>query len=525
MPKVLVADALSDVGIEILRGAGLEVDVNTGRTEEELARLIGAYDALVVRSAPKVTPRILEAAHRLKVIGRAGVGVDNVDVAAATRRGVIVMNTPMGNVISAAEHALALLLALAKNVPGADASMKAGRWDKKKFTGVELADKTLGIVGMGKVGQIVAKAALGMSMKVLAFDPFLPERRARELGVEPVALDPLLERADFVTLHTPLTDQTRGLINAAALARMKPGARLVNCARGGIVDEAALAEALRNGRLAGAAFDVFEAEPLPADHPLRSLPNCILTPHLGASTEEAQAKVAEAIARQIAAFFQEGKIQYAVNLSVTLTREMEPFAEMSKTLGRLLAQLTPKPPQRLTCAALGRLAADDTRALSVFALQGLLASCTDQPLNLVNAPVVAEQRGIAITEQKSLDSRDYASLVRLTVETGETSHTAAGTVFEGREPRIVEIDGFTVDLKPEGFMLVLFYPDKPGMIGRFGTILGDAAINIAGMDVGRKEKRGRACVALSVDDPVPPAVLEKLRACTDTGEAYVVDFR
>ena len=525
MPKVLVADALSDVGIDVLRRAGLDVDVNTGRTEDELVKLIPAYDALVVRSAPKVTARILDAADRLKVVGRAGVGVDNVDVVAATRKGVIVMNTPMGNVISAAEHSVALLLALAKNVAGADASMKAGRWDKKKFTGVELADKTLGIVGMVKVGQIVAKAAMGMGMKVLAFDPFLPERRARELGVELAKIDTILEQSDFVTIHTPLTDQTRGLLNAAALARMKPTARLVNCARGGIVDEAALVKALKDGKLAGAALDVFEAEPLPADHPLRTAPNCILTPHLGASTEEAQAKVAEAIAHQIAAFFKEGKIQYAVNLSVTLTREMEPFAEMSRTLGRLLAQLTPKPPQRLTCAAQGRIAADDTRALSVSALQGLLASCTDQPLNLVNAPIVAQQRGIDITEQKSLESRDYASLVRLSVETGETSHTAAGTVFEGREPRIVEIDGFTVDLKPEGFMLVLFYPDKPGMIGKFGTILGDAGINIAGMDVGRKEKRGRACVALSVDDPVPAAVLEKLRACTDTGEAYVIDFR
>ena len=451
-------------------------------------------------------------------------GVDNVDVEAASRKGVIVMNTPLGNITSAAEHAVAMLLALARNIPAADATMKAGLWEKKKFTGVELAEKVLGIVGMGKVGQIVARAGTGLGMKVIAYDPFLPERRAMELGVQTVELNDLLARSDFVSIHTPLTDQTRGLLNAAALARMKPTARLINCARGGIVDEAALINALKEGRLAGAALDVFGQEPLPKDSPLRSAPNVILTPHLGASTEEAQSKVAEAIAQQIAAYFKEGRIQYAVNLSVALTREIEPFAQIAKSLGRVVSQMISKPPQRLTCAAHGRIAAGDTHALSVFALEGLLSTWQEQRVNLVNAPIVAEERGIAITEQKSLDSRDYASLVRIVVETTDGSRSAAGTVFEGREPRIVEIDGFTVDLKPEGTMLVLFYPDKPGMVGKFGTILGNAGINIAGMDVGRKEKRGRACVALSLDDPVPPAVLKEIIACTGTGEGSLVSF-
>jgi len=524
MAKVLVADPLSEAGIRILSEGGVGADVLTGRSEDELCEVIGSYDALIVRSATKVTARLIEAAHALKVIGRAGVGVDNVDVQAASRRGILVMNTPLGNINSAAEHAMALLMALARNIPAADRSMKQGRWEKKKFTGVELRDKVLGVVGMGKVGQIVARAAQGIGMKVAAHDPFLPERRAAELGVQMLSLEELLTRADFVTIHTPLTEKTRHLLDEGALARMKPSARLINCARGGIVDEEALARALNQGRIAGAALDVFEREPLPADSPLRRAPNIILTPHLGASTEEAQVKVAQAIARQIVAFFRENRIQNAVNLEVTLPPELEAFARLAETLGRLLSQILPGPPQKLTCSVQGRLAEEDTRALAVFALQGLLAGWHDQPVNPINAPLVAEERGIQVTEQKSLQSPDYANLVRLVVHTAGSRHEAAGTVFEGRQQRIVEIDGFTLDLKPEGTLLVMFYPDRPGMVGRFGTILGDAGINIAGMDVGRKERRGRACVALSVDDPVPPQVMERIRAATGTGEAYLVNL-
>ena len=522
MAKVLVCDSMSDKGISVMRDAGLDVDVNTGRSEEELVEIIKSYDALIVRSATKVTPRILDAGDRLKLIGRAGVGVDNVDVAAASRRGVVVMNTPLGNITSAAEHAVALLLALARNVPKADGSMKQGLWEKKKLTGVEVRGKLLGVVGMGKVGQIVTRAALGLGMKVMAHDPFLPQRRADELGVEIVAApDELLARADFITLHTPLTDETRGMIGSEAFNKMKSSALLINCARGGIVDEAALVSALKEGKLAGAAVDVFEKEPLPEDSPLRSAPNLILTPHLGASTAEAQVKVAEAIGRQVVAFFNEGKIQNAVNLSVTLTPELEPFAGLAATLGRLLSQLLSNPPQAMKCIVRGKIAGGETRALGVSALRGLLSNW-DQDVNLVNAPLVAEERGIAVADETSLDSPDYANLVRVEVSTAGGVRSVSGTVFEGREPRIVEVDGFNLELRPGGVLLVLFYPDKPGMVGKFGTILGEAGINIASMDVGRKEKRGRACIALSLDDPVPPAVLEKIAECTGTGEAYLV---
>jgi D-3-phosphoglycerate dehydrogenase len=523
MAKILVSDSLSDVGIEVLRRSGLDVDLNTGRSEDELVELIKEYDALIVRSATKVTARILEAGRRLKIVGRAGVGVDNVDVGTASRHGVIVMNTPLGNITSAAEHAVAMLLSLARNIPAADASMKAGKWDKKSFTGVELAGKLLGVIGMGKVGQIVARAAKGIGMDVCALDPFLPERRAKELGVALVDLEMLLTRSDIITVHTPLTDETRGLIGAKAFSKMKPGVRLVNCARGGIVDEAALVKALETGKVAGAALDVFGKEPLPADSPLRKAPNLILTPHLGASTEEAQAKVSEDIAHQIVAFFKEGKIQGAVNLSVTLIPELEPYAALAETLGRMVAQLMSQPPQRLTCSVRGRIASMDIHALSVYALKGLLANWQEQDVNLVNATLVAQERGLTLTEDKTIESPSYANLLRIEVGTDTTIHSVSGTVFEGRENRVVDIDGFTVDLKPEGIMLVMFYPDKPGMVGKFGTILGRAGINIAGMDVGRKEKRGRACIALSVDDPVPLDVVNEIRESTgEGGEVHIV---
>jgi len=522
VPKILIADALSEVAISSLRETGLETDVKTGLSEDELVELIGNYEGVIVRSGTKVTARVLDAAKKLKVVGRAGVGVDNVDVEAASRRGVVVMNTPLGNITSAAEHALALLMALARNIPAADWSMKSGQWDKKRFAGVELAEKTLGVVGMGKIGQIVTRTMLAKGMKVLAFDPFLPERRARELGATLVEFDDLLARADFITIHAPLTDRTRDLFDAGAFGKMKKGVRIVNCARGGIVNEADLAKALADGKVAGAALDVFEQEPLPAESPLRGVPNVVLTPHLGASTKEAQEKVADAIAEQFALFFTTGKILNAVNLSVTLTPEIEPFANLARTLGSMLSQLSSKPPVRLLCSARGRIAAEDTHALAVSALQGLLSHWHDRTVNLVNAPMVAEERGIVITEEKSLESPSYANVVRVAVETDDGECSVAGTVFEGREPRITEIDGFVVDIKPEGHMIVLFYPDRPGMVGKFGTILGNADINIAGMDVGRKEKRGRACIALSVDEVVPPSVLDEMRKAIETGEAHLV---
>lgn len=520
--KVLVSDSLSDVGIQIMRDAGLDVDVNTGLSEDELIKIIGAYDALIIRSATTVTPRLLAAATRLKLVGRAGVGVDNVNLDAATHKGVIVMNTPLGNITSAAEHAVALLMAVARNVSAADASVKAGKWEKKKFTGVELNGKTLGVIGMGKVGQIVTRAAHGLGMKVIALDPFLPERRARELNIELAQLDTVLAQADFLTLHTPLTETTRNLINAENLAKMKPTARLVNCARGGIVDEAALITALESGAIAAAAMDVFSAEPLPQDSPLRSAPNLILTPHLGASTEEAQVKVAEAIARQAVAYFNEGKILNAVNMGVTLTPEIQPFADLARTMGHFVSQMLAAPPVSLRCFARGKLASGDTQPLTVSALQGLLMNWHDQPVNMVNAPIVAEERGLTITEEKSLNSPDYANLFRIEVRTEKTVHSLAGTVFEGRQARLVEVDGFEMDIRPGGNILIMFYPDRPGMVGKFGTILGNAKINIASMDVGREQKHGRACVLLVVDDPVSPELLDQIRTATEGGEAHLV---
>ena len=521
--KVLVADTLSDVGVGIMREAGLQVDVKTGLGEDELVELIGEYDALIVRSGTQVTARILAAGQRLKLVGRAGVGVDNVDVDAASHKGVVVMNTPLGNITSAAEHAVALLMALARNVSQADAALRGGRWDKKKFTGVELQGKVLGVIGMGKVGQIVTRAVQGLGMKVIAYDPFLPEKRARELEVEPAGFEEVLRRADFLSVHAPLTEKTRGLLNDAAFAKMKRTARLVNCARGGIVDEAALVRALEGGAIAGAALDVFEREPLPEDSPLRTAPNLVLTPHLGASTEEAQIKVAEAIARQVAAFFNDGKIQHALNLGVTLTPEMEPFAALARMLGRVVSQMLSAPPESMKCTARGKLAMGETQSLTVCALQGLLMNWHDETVNMVNAPIVAEERGIVVSEEKSLESAGYANLVRLEVRTKKTVHSVAGTVFEGRGPRFVEVDGFQVEVRPGAHILVMFYPDKPGMVGRVGMILGNANINIGSMDVGRKEMRGRACMALSVDEPVPPGILAELKACTDTGEVYLVE--
>jgi D-3-phosphoglycerate dehydrogenase / 2-oxoglutarate reductase len=521
--RVLVADSMSDVAAQIMRDAGLDVDVNTGLSEDELVGIIKDYDALLVRSSTTVTPRILAAADNMKIVGRAGVGVDNVDIEAASRRGVIVMNTPLGNITSAAEHAWALLVALARNVAAADSALKSGRWDKKKFTGVELNGKTLGVIGMGKVGQIVARAAQGVGMKIVAYDPFLPEKRARELSVELADLDGVLGRADFLTIHTPLTDKTRNLLNADAIAKMKDGARLVNCARGGIVDEAALIKALEDGKLAGAAMDVFATEPMPEDDPLRNAPNIILTPHLGASTAEAQVKVAEAIAQQAVAFFVDGKIQNALNMGVALTPELEPFANLASRLGQILSQLVSAPPESVRCIVRGKLAEGDVGALTVSALQGLLMSWQDTTVNMVNAPLLAEERGLSITEEKSGDTAGYINLIRLVAVTDKGEHSVAGTVFEGREQRVVELEGYEMDIRPRGTILIMDYPDKPGMIGKFGTILGNAGINIASMDVGRKEKHGQACVALSLDDSVPEDVLATVLAATDGGSARLVE--
>lgn len=520
MSSVLVADKISDRGVEVLRSGGLEVDVKTGLSENELARAIPRYEGLIVRSAPEVTARVIEAGGNLKIIGRAGVGVDNIDVDAATARGIVVMNTPLGNTVSAAEHALACLLSLARHVPAADASMKAARWEKSRFIGVELGGKTLGVIGLGKIGSIVARVAKALRMHVVVQDPYLNPRRAEELDVEPRDLDSLLKESDFLTIHVPLNDATRGMIGARELGLVKPGARLVNCARGGIVDEEALIKALKSGRLAGAAVDVFEKEPLPADHLLRSLPNVVLTPHLGASTAEAQEKVAEDLARQFVDFFSRGEIRNPVNVEVTLKPRLAPFVRLAETLGRFAAQLAPGPITRVECGCYGEVgkSAEDAHVVSVSALQGVLARVTDVRVNLVNVGRVAASRGIELSERRAETARNYKNVVAVKVLADSAEHTVVGTMFEGSGSRIVEIDDLDIDLRPAPWMLVMFYPDRPGMVGKFGSILGAANINIAGMAVGRREKRGKAVVVVTVDDPVPDDVVETIRKTVEAEE-------
>ncbi len=524
MAKVLVADKVSGAGVEILEEAGLQVDVKTRLSEDELVGIAAQYDAIIVRSAIAITKRVLDAGEKLRVVGRAGVGVDNIDVPAATAKGVIVMNTPLGNITSAAEHAFALMMSMARHVPAADASMKSGKWEKSSFTGTELEGKTLGIIGLGKIGGRVARVARALGMRLVAFDPYLSPRRAEELEVDIVDLDTLLAGADFVTVHVPLNDSTRGLIGREELAKMKPTARLVNCARGGIVDEEALAEALESRQIAAAAVDVFATEPLPGKSALRGAPNLILTPHLGASTAEAQEKVAEDLARQLVDFFTSGKICNPVNIEVTMEPHVVPFAELAETLGCFASQLVGGGITRVEVGCYGEIggSAADAHAIAVSALQGVLGRLVDETVNLVNASVVAESRGIELMEHRSDRARTFRNVVAVTVAGSSRERTVAGSLFEGGEARIVEIDGFDIDLRPAPWMLFMAYPDRPGMVGRFGTLLGEANVNIAGMSVGRKEKSGEAVVVLTVDDPVPEELLAKIRAAIEAEEVRSV---
>lgn len=525
--KILIADPLNERGTAILKEGGLLAETHAGLNEEQLCAIAGNYDGLIVRSATTVTPKIVAAGRKLQVIGRAGVGVDNIDLKAATQAGIVVQNTPLGNITSAAEHAVALLFSSVRNIPRADREMKAGKWNKKGLTGVELTGKTLGIMGMGKVGGIVAKVAHALQMTVLVYDPYLTERKAEELGVSKCDLDALLRQADFVTVHTPLTPETKNLINKEKLALMKKSARIVNAARGGIVNEADLCEALKSGALAGAALDVFESEPLPADSPLRALDNAVLTPHLGASTEEAQERVAEDIARQFVEFFRDGVIRNAVNLAVVLDPKIAPFARLAEMLGSMSAQMARDPVVHLKVGAYGKIAAGDTRELGLCALKGLLSHSASGPVTLVNAPAIAEARGIGLSESKSEQARNYASLLVVSAETAGPDglageRTVAGTCFDGQAGRIVRIDDFEIDLKPAPIILLMFYPDRPGMVGKLGTILGEADINIANMAVGRREKRGQAAIALTLDDPVPPEILQRIRQAIQVDDLFAI---
>jgi D-3-phosphoglycerate dehydrogenase/(S)-sulfolactate dehydrogenase len=512
--RVLVSDDLSPEAVRILKEAGLEVDVRVGLKPDELEKIIGDYDGLAVRSATKVTAKLLEKASRLKVVGRAGVGVDNVDLDAATRRGVVVMNTPGGSSVTVAELALAMILALSRHLPAATASVKAGKWEKKRFQGREVAGKTLGVVGIGNIGSVLVDRALAMRMRVIAYDPFISAEAAAKLGVSLVELDALWRSADVISLHVPLTEQTRNLVDASVLAKMKKGALLVNCARGGIVDEKALADALASGHLGGAALDVFDKEPPAADHPLLALETFACTPHLGASTEEAQSAVAVAVAEQLAAYLVHGVVKNAVNvpgLPKEVMDQLAPYLPLAEKLGSLAVQIAPPGPSEVTVEVAGELAAVPMRPLAARALVGLLRHFLETPVNEVNAPAIAKDRGIVVREVRSAEPQDYASLVTVTVRGQGGIASVAGTVYGKREARIVRVDGFRVEAVPEGPVILCENDDAPGVVGNLGSALGEAGVNIARISLSRLDDRSRAFAFLNVDSTPGAEVLERLR--------------
>jgi D-3-phosphoglycerate dehydrogenase len=509
MPRILIADDVAPECLDILRGAELTAEQDARIDQGELPRSVRGFDGLIVRSRVQVTREVLEAGTELKIVGRAGIGTDNIDVDAATRRGILVMNTPQANVTAAAEHAFSLLLSLARNIPRADARVRAGGWDRKLFTGVELEGKTLGVLGLGKIGKQVARYAQAFGMKVVAFDPYLSEEHARRLDIHLVSLDEALERSDFVSVHVPLTAQTRNLLDRDRLAKMKRSARLINASRGGIVEEAALAEAVRSRAIAGAAVDVFEMEPPPPDHPLRGLDNVILTPHLGASTEEAQHKVAVDIAHQFVDFFRHGRVRNAVNLALPTEPALLPYQDLAGTLGHLASQLVSGRVDSIEITVAGEIADADTRALTAAAVRGVLRPICGDTVNLVNAPVLAEERHIRVIETRRKDVADYKNLVTVRLG-GNPARIVSGTILEGRTPRIVNVEGYAVDLQVARYMLCMIYPDIPGVVGRFGTVMGRRGINIANMTVGRAGRGRRAVIFVTVDERVPPDVVDEL---------------
>jgi D-3-phosphoglycerate dehydrogenase len=512
--KIFVADDVNESGLEPLRAAGFEVSKRTGLKGVELTEAVAGADGLVVRSETKVTAELLEAAGRLRVIGRAGVGVDNIDVPAATQRGVVVMNAPDGNTMTTAEHTMALLLALARRVPQGQASLKAGRWERERFVGVELRGKTLGVVGLGRIGRVVASRALGFEMKVVAFDPFVAPEQVREQGIEMASLEEVCGRADFVTVHSPLTPETRGLIGAREFALMKEGVRVINCARGGLVDERALYEAIREGRVAGAALDVFEEEPPPAGHPLLSLEEVVVTPHLGASTLEAQEGVAVTVAEQMRDFFLTGAVRGAVNVPTLGAHELkalEPYMRLAERLGRFQAQLVDEPVRSVEIEYAGEALSFDAAPVTRAFLAGLLRNMSAR-VNVVNALLIAEERGISVTDSRRHGAGTEArEPLRTRVRTVAGEHTVAGALF-GREGegRVTEIDGFRIEAIPAGHMLLTRSSDVPGVIGRVGTILGDHGVNISRFHLGRDERGGNAMAVIETDAAVDDEVIKAL---------------
>ncbi|MEY5011195.1 MAG: hypothetical protein RLZZ253_2334 [Verrucomicrobiota bacterium] len=525
-PKVLVADPIAERGIQELKfGGSLDVTVQTGLKEEELLAIIGEYSGLVVRSETKVNAKVIEAAPQLRVVGRAGVGVDNVDGDAATRRGIVVMNTPGGNTVSTAEHAFSLLVSTARNIPQADASVKGGKWERKAFVGVELYGKTLAILGMGRIGTEIAKRAHAFGMRVLAYDPYLSAARARSMQVELVEkLDDILPQADFITMHMPLTPETKHMINAPRLAITKKGARIVNCARGGLIDENALVEFLKNKHIAAAALDVFEQEPLPADSPLRSAPNLIFTPHLGASTAEAQEGVGIEVAQQIRAYLLDGEIRNAVNMPSIDSKTLAivgPYLQLGEKLGEFLSQIAAKRCDGLNINFSGKISEADTTAITRSILTGFLRQAGGGEVNIVNAPAFAENLGLKVTESRESALGDFAELIELTAA-GETGWVSVAGTFFGSIPRIVKINGRHVEAKPEGIVLLLENRDVPGIVGRVGTLLGQHGVNIAGMSLSRNEVGGQALTVLNLDSVPGEDILKALVALEDIVSAQVV---
>ncbi|MEC8579503.1 MAG: phosphoglycerate dehydrogenase [Pseudomonadota bacterium] len=514
-PKVLISDKLSEAAVQIFRDRGIDVDFqpDLGKDKDKLAEVIGQYDGLAIRSATKVTDKILEAATNLKVIGRAGIGVDNVDREAASKKGVIVMNTPFGNMITTAEHAIAMMFAVARQIPEASASTHAGKWEKSKFMGVELTGKTLGVIGAGNIGGIVCDRARGLKMKVAAYDPFLSEEKAQKMGVEKVELEDLLARADFITLHVPLTDTTRNILSKENLAKTKKGVRIINCARGGLVDEEALAELLKSGHVAGAAFDVFSVEPA-KENPLFNLPNVVCTPHLGAATTEAQENVALQVADQMSNYLLTGAVENALNMPSVTAEEakvMGPWIKLSDHLGSFIGQMTDEPVKAINILYDGSVSEMNLAALNCSVVAGIMKRANPD-VNMVSAPVIAKERGIKISTTNQAKSGAFDGYIKVTVVTDTRERSIAGTVFSDGKPRFIQIKGINIDAEVGAHMLYTTNEDVPGIIGTLGQTLGTNDVNIANFTLGRAAVKGEAIALLYVDAPVPADVLGKLEA-------------
>ncbi|UIJ70812.1 phosphoglycerate dehydrogenase [Aurantimonas sp. HBX-1] len=526
-PRVLVSDKLSPTAVQIFKDRGVEVDYlpDLGKDKEKLLEVIGQYDGLAIRSATKVTEKLIEAATKLKVIGRAGIGVDNVDIPAASRKGIIVMNTPFGNSITTAEHAIALMFAVARQLPAADVSTQAGKWEKNRFMGVEITGKTLGVIGCGNIGSIVASRGVGLKMRVIAFDPFLSAERASQLGIEKVELEELFKRSDFITLHTPMTEKTKGIIGKDAIARMKDGVRIINCARGGLVVEADLAEGIKSGKVAGAGVDVFEVEPA-TDSPLFGLENVVCTPHLGASTTEAQENVALQVAEQMADYLVRGAVSNAINMPSITAEEaptLTPFVKLAEVLGDFVGQVTEEPIKSVEIVYDGATAAMNTRALTSAALAGLIKSQVSD-VNMVSAPIMVKERGIQLTESRRDKSGVFDGYIKLTITTEKQTRSVAGTVFSDGKPRFIQIKGINLDAEVGRHMVYTTNNDAPGIIGLLGTTFGEAGVNIANFQLGRNRPGGDAIALLYVDSPVPDAVLDAVRAHKEIASAKRLQF-